>query len=43
MKKTCFHEVKKAAAHADQFLDILLGENTPHQLAEILTETLDGK
>lgn len=38
-----FPRSEKAAAHADQFLDILLGENTPYQLAEILTETLDGK
>lgn len=42
-EKDMFPRSEKAAEHADQFLDILLGENTPYQLAEILTETLDGK
>lgn len=37
-----FPRSEKAAAQADKFLDILLGEQTPYLLAEILTETLDG-
>lgn len=37
-----FPRSQAAAAQADALLDILLGENTPHVLAETLTDTLDG-
>lgn len=37
-----FPRSQAAATQADAFLDILLGENTPHVLAETLTDTLDG-
>ena len=37
-----FPRSEKAAAKADEFLDILLGERAPFALAEILNEALDG-
>lgn len=37
-----FPRSKVAASQADAFLDILLGEDTPHVLAETLSDTLDG-
>lgn len=37
-----FPRSEEAAAKADEFLNILLGERAPFALAEILNETLDG-
>ncbi|WP_347272153.1 FAD-dependent oxidoreductase [Staphylococcus edaphicus] len=36
-----FPRSQAAAAQADVFLDMLLGEDTPHVLAKTLTDTLD--
>ncbi|WP_335676676.1 FAD-dependent oxidoreductase [Staphylococcus carnosus] len=42
-EKPMFARSEKAAIEANEFLDIILGERTPYQLADILRETLDGK